>query len=121
MGNNTSGHYKRVGLVSFNVKAQELIALNYYQAISSAMMVGFGNAGGLVASNVFLASEAPYYHTGYGTALGLMWVCALACTGFLVGVHFENRKRDRGGRDYRFKEPDSDNLGDDHPHFRFTY
>lgn len=75
------------------------------------MMVGFGNAGGIVASNVFIASEAPAYPTGYGTTLGLLWVCALACTGFLVGVYFENRKRERGGRDYRFEEPDADNLG----------
>lgn len=75
------------------------------------MMVGFGNAGGLVASNVFLASEEPAYPTGYGTTLALLWVCALACTGFLVGVHFENRKRERGGRDLRFEEPDADNLG----------
>lgn len=122
MGNNTSGHYKR--------------------AISSAMMVGFGNAGGIVASNVFISSQAPAYPTGYGTTLGLLWVCALACTGFLVGVYFENQKRDRGERDYRFEDADADNLGkiienitrhktilivlkrftgDDHPHFRFTF
>ena len=74
-----------------------------------------------LCADLKLASEAPAYPTGYGTILGLMWVCALACTGFLIGVYFENRKRERGERDYRFEEPDSDNLGDDHPHFRFTY
>jgi hypothetical protein len=33
----------------------------------------------------------------------------------------ENKKRDRGERDYRLVGEDADNLGDDHPHFRFTY
>lgn len=101
VNNNMGGHYKR--------------------AVSSAMMIGFGNAGGIVASNIFLESEAPAYKTGYGTCLGLLWMCGLCCTAFLIGVMLENKRRDRGERDHRFEGPDADNLGDDHPHFRFTY
>lgn len=85
------------------------------------MMIGFGNAGGIVASNVFLESEAPSYPTGYGTCLGLLWMCGLCCTLFLFGVMLENRKRDRGERDGRLTEPDADNLGDANPRFRYTY
>ena len=101
VNNNMGGHYKR--------------------AVSSAMMIGFGNAGGIVASNIFITGEAPGYPTGYGTTLGLVWMCALCCTAFLFGVMWENRKRERGGRDDRLVGEDADNLGDDHPHFRFTY
>ena len=84
-------------------------------------MVGFGNAGGIVASNIFLKSEAPAYPTGYGVSLALAWLCGLACTAFGAGAWRENRKRDAGGRDYRLEGEDADNLGDDHPHFRFTF
>lgn len=94
---------------------------HYKRSVSSAMQIGFGNAGGIVASNIYKGTERPYYETGYGTALGLLWVTAIACTLLLVGVWMENKKRDRGERDYRLDEPDADNLGDDHPHFRFTY
>jgi MFS family permease len=93
---------------------------HYKRSVASAMQIGFGNAGGIVASNIYLGKERPYYHTGYGTALGLLWVCALSCTVLLIGVILENRKRDRGERDYRLECEDADNLGDDHPHFRFS-
>jgi dipeptide/tripeptide permease len=100
MSNLMSGHYKR--------------------SVSSAMQVGFGNLGGIVASNVFFTSEAPKYPTGYGVSLGMLWICGAACTGLFFLVKMENKKRDRGERDWRLNEPDADNLGDDHPLFRLT-
>jgi hypothetical protein len=48
-------------------------------------------------------------------------MCAAACVVLLLGVRAENKKRDRGERDWRLEGEDADNLGDDHPHFRFTY
>jgi hypothetical protein len=48
-------------------------------------------------------------------------MCAAACVVLLLGVRAENKKRDRGERDWRLDCADADNLGDDHPHFRFTY
>lgn len=49
--NNAVGHYKR--------------------SISSAMMVGTGNCGGIVASNYYVTCESPEYTTGFGVSLGL--------------------------------------------------
>lgn len=51
----------------------------------------------------------------------MTWLCAISCTILLFGVRAENRKRDRGERDYRLDEQDVDNMGDDHPRFRFSY
>jgi len=94
---------------------------HYKRSISSAMQIGFGNIGGIVASNVYLARESPRYWTGYGATLGLLWLCAFMCTVLFIGVKRENKKRDRGERDDRLDDPtDADNLGDDHPHFRFA-
>jgi hypothetical protein len=100
MSNIVSGHYKR--------------------SISSAMQIGIGNIGGIVASNIFLESESPKYPTGYGGSLGMLWVSGAACTALFILVKWENRKRERGERDYRLTESDADNLGDDHPHFRLA-
>lgn len=84
------------------------------------MQVGFGNLGGIVASNIYLTTEQPTYHTGYGTSLALVWVCGIASTVMFFGVLRENKKRDRGERDSRLEEPDVANMGDDHPSWRFT-
>jgi len=102
MSNLMSGHYKR--------------------SVSSAMQVGLGNIGGIVASNIFFEREAKdaRYPTGYGVSLGLLWICGAACTVLFWFVKRENAKRDRGERDYRLEKEDRDNLGDDHPHFRLT-
>ncbi|KAG8169071.1 hypothetical protein KVR01_001820 [Diaporthe batatas] len=98
--NNVSGHYKR--------------------SVAAAMQVGFGNCGGIVASNIYFQAEAPEYWTGYGVSLALVWICGTACTALFFGVRRENRRRDRGDRAWRLDEPDVDNMGDDHPEWRFT-
>lgn len=103
LSNNMSGHYK--------------------QAIASAVQIGFGNCGGFVASNIFISNEAPYYRSGYGTCLALIWVCVVAATVLFFMLVRENRSREQGKRDYllRLDEQEVGNLGDSHPHFRFTY
>lgn len=97
-----------------------LMSGHYKRSVASAVQVGFGNIGGIVASNVFLTREAPKYRTGYGVSLGFLWLCGVSCTVLFFFVRAENRKRERGERDHRLEEPDSDNLGDDHPHFRLV-
>ena len=96
---------------------------HYKRSIATAIQVGFGNTGGIVASNIWITEQAPTYPVGYGISLGLLWMCGLACTVFVIGLRWENRKRDRGERDHRLQLPkeELENLGDDHPHFRFGY
>ncbi|GKU22910.1 unnamed protein product, partial [Fusarium langsethiae] len=103
LSNNMSGHYK-VG-------------------VASAMQVGIGNSGGIIASNMFITSQAPTYHLGFGLGLGLVWLCVLSSLIFLFYIRRENRLRDEGKRDDRYNLPDDEknNLGDDHPSFRFTF
>ncbi|ODH50390.1 hypothetical protein GX48_03505 [Paracoccidioides brasiliensis] len=103
LNNNVGGHYKR--------------------GISAAMQIGLGNSGGLIASNLFFPSEAPRYPTGFRTSLALVWVCAVTCIAFFLYLYRENRLRDEGFRDHLLLLPEDevDNLGDDHPSFRFTY
>ncbi|KAH3941282.1 hypothetical protein HBI56_208840 [Parastagonospora nodorum] len=97
-----------------------LMSGHYKRSVSSAVQVSFGNLGGIIASNIFIGPEAPKYPTGYGTCLGMLGICAVACTSLFWLVKSENKKRERGERDWRLQEPDADNLGDDHPAFRLT-
>jgi hypothetical protein len=99
------------------------MAGHYKQSIASAFQIGFGNCGGLVASNVFFDSEAPTYRTGFGVSLGMIWIGGVACTVFFCYLYRENRLREQGKRDHRYHWPkeELENAGDDHPSFRFTY
>lgn len=101
MANNLGGHYKR--------------------AIGLAIQIGFGNIGGIIASNVFNRDSAPRYIVGYSVSLAMMLLCGIMSTVFAVGVMRENKKRDEGKRDYRWNLDPSvlDNLGDDDPRFRY--
>ncbi len=103
LSNNMGGHYKR--------------------SINAAMQVGFGNVGGIIASNIYITDQKPTYPVGYGVSLGLMWVSGLACTVLFIGMRLENKKREQGKRDHRLTLPkeERENLGDDHPAFRFVY
>ncbi|KAG6997861.1 MFS-type transporter cnsO [Physcia stellaris] len=47
---------------------------HYQRSVGAAMQIGFGNLGGIVASNIFLTNEAPTYPVGFGTSLGLLWL-----------------------------------------------
>lgn len=101
--------------------AQNNAAGHYKRSISSAMMLSIGNCGAIIASNIYITSEHPEYPTGFGVSLGLLWVCAIASAIFVVGVRRENKRRDAGERDWRLEGAEGDNLGDDHPRFRYTY
>ncbi|KAJ4348339.1 uncharacterized protein N0V89_009713 [Didymosphaeria variabile] len=99
-----------------------LMSGHYKRSVSSAVQVGLGNIGGIVASNVFFESEAKNarYPTGYGVSLGMLWICGAASMVLFFYVKKENKKRTRGERDHRLEGDDCENLGDDHPHFKFT-
>ncbi|KAM0793995.1 major facilitator superfamily domain-containing protein [Usnea florida] len=102
VANNLGGHYKR--------------------SIGLALMISFGNIGGIIASNTFVQTQAPRYFIGYGTSLAMLLFCGIMCTAFALGLVMENKKRERGDRNYRLALPESvlGNTGDDDPRFRFT-
>jgi hypothetical protein len=100
--NNLSGHYKR--------------------SFGAALQIGLGNLGGIVGSNIYLDKEKPRFKTGYSTGLSLLLFSGVLCTVFYLGLMAENRKRDKGERDGRLQLPKAqqENLGDDHPYFRYN-
>jgi Fungal trichothecene efflux pump (TRI12) len=103
LANNVSGHYKR--------------------AISTAIQISIGNFAGFVGSNIFIDANAPLFKVGYGVSLACIWLTVVTSTLFVLGLKWENKKRDRGERDWRLQLPADEvqNLGDDHPSWRFSY
>lgn len=87
------------------------------------MQIGIGNCGGLIASNIFLEKQAPHYPLGFGLSLALIWLCGFAALAMLFLLRSENKKRNAGKRDHLLNLPadELDNMGDDHPRFRFSY
>ncbi|KAJ9137120.1 MFS general substrate transporter [Pleurostoma richardsiae] len=100
--NNLSGHWKR--------------------SFGSGLQITLGNIAGIIGANIFLANEAPKYHTGYGTAFGMLWMGALAATAMFVLMWRDNKKRTAGEYNSRLSQPEDElnNMGDYHPSFRFT-
>jgi len=95
--NNTLGHYKR--------------------SVASAWVVGFGNISGIVASLIY---TTPPFTMPYSIGVAFMALCGICSFIFWFFCRRENKKRDRGERDYRFQDSDIGNKGDDHPAFRFA-
>ncbi|QGA12527.1 hypothetical protein EYB26_000171 [Talaromyces marneffei] len=103
LSNNMAGHYKR--------------------SWSSAAQIGLGNAGAIVPTMTYVAKEAPAYTRAYSVSLALIVAAGLVMVLTEIGLWWENKIRDQGKRDYRLNLPQEEveNLGDDHPSFRFTY
>ncbi|KAL3442660.1 major facilitator superfamily domain-containing protein [Aspergillus insuetus] len=97
------------------------LAGHYKRAFGSAIQVSLGNLAGLVASNIFLTSEAPTFVTGFATCFALLVLHALLSSLLAYLMKRENARRDRGERDYRFELPEEqlNNMGDCHPSYRF--
>ncbi|PSK34150.1 hypothetical protein B9Z65_8476 [Elsinoe australis] len=93
----------------------------YKTSFASAAQIGIGSSGGILASLVFQRKEAPFYWKGYYSVFGVLVMATVLISVYTAGLYFENKKRAKGGRDYRFQDKDVDNMGDDHPDFRFVY
>lgn len=69
------------------------LAPSWKRSVGIAMSIMFGNMGGLVGSNIYIASEAPHYWTGYGITCACLTI-AIVCT-FVLRFAYdrENKKR----------------------------
>ncbi|KAF2225703.1 putative transmembrane transporter [Elsinoe ampelina] len=88
------------------------------RSIGSAIQICFGNFSGIIASNIFSPRAAPRNIGPYATIIGLLCLCGFLSTCFAIGLVAENKRRDRGERDHLLQL--NEELGDDHPTFRFS-
>ncbi|KIV88716.1 hypothetical protein PV10_08374 [Exophiala mesophila] len=99
------------------------LAGHYKQGIGIAFQTGWGSVGSIVASNIFLSREAPRFVTGYSVAMAFVVLEAALAAALAVWLRRQNRLRDEFGLELLQKIPERewDNLGDEHPSFRYTY
>jgi len=95
-------------------------APHYVRATTSAMQIALANFAAFIATFTYITNDAPRYTTGHAINLGLLGLCLIATTGTIFYCKWENRKRDRGERDYRLTDGNADLLGYRHPNFRYT-
>lgn len=62
------------------------------RSVGTAFIIGIGDAGGLLATFSFLATDAPEYRFGYKLSLGMLATSALAAAAYYVACRYDNRK-----------------------------
>jgi hypothetical protein len=97
------------------------------RAVGMAILISFGNFGGIAGSNIFLASQAPRYPAGYGTGLAICIIAVGAALVLRFAYDRENKRRDElvaGKSDDEIRSMYTDqellDLGDRSPFFRYT-
>jgi hypothetical protein len=96
----------------------------YKRAITLGIVIGWGNLNGIVSSNIYRGTDAPYFYPGHATVLAYLTV-------FLLGgsilqyilLRIENRKRLLGQRDHwteGLNAQEINLLGDRRPDFLYT-
>jgi uncharacterized membrane protein YfcA len=64
--------------------------------VSSALQIGFGAIGGIVASTVFIQRQSPTYTNGFLVAVGMQVYILLACAVLSAYFWHKNGQLDRG-------------------------
>ncbi|KAF5097740.1 hypothetical protein DV451_003699 [Geotrichum candidum] len=97
---------------------------SYKRAIAMAFQIGAGNLGGAVASNIYRASDAPYYKLGHGIALGMCCIGVVTGLILLLGYNISNKrkiKQWKSGKYNDYSMEELSQLGDKSPLFKYRY
>ncbi|PQE09791.1 hypothetical protein CJF30_00010789 [Rutstroemia sp. NJR-2017a BBW] len=93
---------------------------NAKSAFGTGFMIGLGNCGNFVSSNVFITTETPRYRTGFSTGLALCIVSIVVATAIELMLWVSNKRRDAGKENAKFDHEEIlEQLGDEHPDFRY--
>ncbi|KAK7469056.1 hypothetical protein VKT23_003549 [Stygiomarasmius scandens] len=92
------------------------------RAMVGAIVTGFGGIGSIAGVWAYVQTDAiTGYHSGNAFNLSMSASLIVACLGLFSYQWYENKRRDRGYRDYRLEKGGVDQLGGLHPSFRYIY
>jgi hypothetical protein len=86
------------------------------RGVGSAMLIGYGNGVNLIASNVFISSEAPQYPMAFGTGLGMTLLELILCVITVVVYTAHNRRLDKRSS----SKTEDDPVLDDQVHYKLV-
>ncbi|ODV88581.1 hypothetical protein CANCADRAFT_124711 [Tortispora caseinolytica NRRL Y-17796] len=95
----------------------------WIRAVSTGCHICFGNLGGAVGSNIFIASQRPVYQLGYGFVLGITTVGMITATIDLVIFKRINAKREKMNKAEilaKYTNDELEQMGEHSPLFRYT-
>jgi hypothetical protein len=92
-----------------------------------AVLISFGNMGGICGSNIYIGSQAPKYPVGFGVCLAMSVMAVIMAIVLRHAYAGENKRRDQliaehGAEVIRSRYTDQEllDLGDRNPFFRYT-
>ncbi|KAF9167630.1 hypothetical protein DFQ26_003786 [Actinomortierella ambigua] len=89
------------------------------RGVATALIISFGNAGGIISGQMYRADDAPLYVRGHTTAAVMMFLCAILILIFKYLLIKENKRRDNLTPEEYAKEASGEELCDNHPDFRY--
>lgn len=91
------------------------------------LLISVGNLGGIAGSNIYIASQAPKYPTGFGVGLGMSIAAIIMAHVLRQACDRENKARrkmlDEEGEQAvraRYSEQELLDMGDKSPFFIYT-
>ncbi|CAF3838347.1 unnamed protein product, partial [Rotaria sp. Silwood1] len=65
------------------------------RATALPFMLSIGSIGGVISAQLYTSQDAPHFILGHAINLGFCTLSLIALTIILIGLHMENRQRDR--------------------------
>jgi MFS family permease len=93
------------------------------RAVSIGFLVCAGNAGGVVGSYIYIASEAPRYPTGFGNSLAFGGAGLVAALVLEAGLHRSNQRNARWTEAEvreKYTDEELERMGDRSPLFKYS-
>jgi hypothetical protein len=84
------------------------------------MIISIANCSAFIGTFIYLQRDSPKYALGHSVSLGALVITIVLVAAQIFYLGWENKKRERGERDDRLLQADTDKLGHRHPSFRFT-
>ncbi|KAF9167629.1 hypothetical protein DFQ26_003785 [Actinomortierella ambigua] len=89
------------------------------RGVATALIISFGNAGGIISGQMYRADDAPLYVRGHATAAVMMFLSGVLTLIFKYLLDKENKRRDNLTPEEYAKEAAGEELCDNHPDFRY--
>ncbi|KAL8700175.1 MAG: hypothetical protein Q9201_005595 [Fulgogasparrea decipioides] len=96
------------------------LAPHYVRATGTGLQIAIANCAAFIATFTYLEKDKPDYTTGHAINISFLVFSLILSSTNILYTKWENRKRQRGGRDHRLSEGDEGMLGYRHPSFRYT-
>lgn len=94
------------------------------RGIAISIVPTIGQFGGVVGSNIYLTKEKPFYHTGFGVSIAVVFFCGLVTTLSLrVALARINKNRDKIPIEEiraKYSEEELTEMGDKSPLYRVS-